>query len=79
MLRKLSKFNLAYWGLSGLISSLLISVAPKPVCAATLRVGTKPFAPFAFVQEGEYIGFSIDLWAEIAQELELDYGEEYDV
>lgn len=41
--------------------------------AETLRVGTKPFAPFAFVQEGEYIGFSIELWSEIAKELNIEY------
>jgi ABC-type amino acid transport substrate-binding protein len=41
--------------------------------AKTLRVGTKPFAPFAFVQEGKYIGFSIELWDEIAKELDLEY------
>ena len=42
-----------------------------PLLAKTLRVGTKPFAPFAFVQEGQYIGFSIELWKEIAKELNL--------
>ena len=45
----------------------------SPLTAETLRVGTKPFAPFAFVQEGKYVGFSIELWSEIAQELELEY------
>ena len=59
--------------ISGLISLFLIGIAQTPALSETLRVGTKPFAPFAFVREGEYIGFSIDLWSEIAQELELDY------
>ena len=45
----------------------------SPLTAKTLRVGTKPFAPFAFVQEGKYIGFSIELWEEIAQEVNLEY------
>ncbi|MEL7008809.1 MAG: transporter substrate-binding domain-containing protein [Cyanobacteria bacterium J06588_4] len=65
--------NIAYWSLSGLITSTLVGIVQIPALSETLRVGTKPFAPFAFVQEGEYIGFSIDLWSEIAQELELDY------
>ena len=74
MFSKLSRCkNIAYWSLPGLVSSLLIGLAPKTVLSQTLRVGTKPFAPFAFVQEGEYIGFSIDLWSEIAERLELDY------
>lgn len=44
-----------------------------PLAAENVRVGTKPFAPFAFVQEGKYIGFSIELWSEIARELDLEY------
>lgn len=58
---------------SGLISSFLIGSIQAPVLSQTLRVGTKPFAPFAFVQEGQYIGFSIDLWREIVKELDLEY------
>ena len=61
----------SFWALISSLSTFTASQAP--VIAETLRVGTKPFAPFAFVQDGEYIGFSIDLWQEIAQELELDY------
>lgn len=57
----------------GLASSALILISQTPTLSETLRVGTKPFAPFAFVQEGEYIGFSIDLWSEIAKELEVEY------
>ena len=45
----------------------------SPLTAETLRVGTKPFAPFVFVREGQYIGFSIELWEEIADELSLEY------
>lgn len=45
----------------------------SPSTAQTLRVGTKPFAPFAFVQEGKYIGFSIELSEEIAGEINLEY------
>ncbi|WP_144054256.1 transporter substrate-binding domain-containing protein [Pleurocapsa sp. PCC 7319] len=73
MFDKLLKEKVIHWGLSGLISSFLIGMIQTPGLSKTLRVGTKPFAPFAFVQDGEYIGFSIDLWQEIAKELELDY------
>lgn len=55
------------------IALLALANFATSVAAETLRVGTKPFAPFAFVQEGEYIGFSIELWSEIAQELDLEY------
>ena len=61
------------WTLSGLISLSLISLFPLSVASKSVRVATKPFAPFAFVKEGQYIGFSIDLWQEIAQELDLEY------
>lgn len=73
MFDKLLKEKVIHWSLSGLISSFLIGMIQTPGLSTTLRVGTKPFAPFAFVQDGEYIGFSIDLWQEIAKELELDY------
>ncbi len=65
--------NIFKWSLLGLISSSLIGIYSAPVLSKTLRVGTKPFAPFSFVQEGQYIGFSIDLWREVAKELELEY------
>lgn len=38
-----------------------------------LRVATKSFPPFAFEQNGQFVGFSIDLWKEIAKELDVDY------
>ncbi len=44
----------------------------------TVRVATKNFPPFAFEQNGQYVGFSIDLWNEIAKELNVTsqlYGE----
>ena len=73
MFQKLSKRQILNCGFSGLIFSFLLNMVQTPVLSETLRVGTKPFKPFAFVREGEYIGFSIDLWQEIAKELELDY------
>lgn len=73
MFRRLSKRQIVNCNFSGLIFLFLFNIIQAPVLSKTLRVGTKPFAPFTFVQEGEYIGFSIDLWQEIAKELELDY------
>lgn len=73
MFRRLSKRQIVNCSFSGLIFLFLFNIVQTPVLSETLRVGTKPFKPFAFVREGEYIGFSIDLWQEIAKELELDY------
>ena len=74
MFGKLSKYCRPIgWSLSGLIYLFSVGISQTAVLSETLRVGTKPFTPFAFVQEGKYIGFSIDLWEEIAKELELDY------
>lgn len=42
--------------------------------AETLLVATDTaFVPFEFERDGEYVGFDIDMWAAIAEELELDY------
>ena len=72
-INRLSKRQIVNCSFSGLIFLFLFNIVQTPVLSKTLRVGTKPFKPFAFVQEGEYIGFSIDLWQEIAEELELEY------
>jgi ABC-type amino acid transport substrate-binding protein len=60
-------------GLSGSIACLGIYLIPVSALSESVKVGTKSFAPFAFVQDGRYIGFSIDLWEKIAEELQLDY------
>ena len=60
-------------GVSGSIAFLGIYFIPVSALSESVRVGTKSFAPFAFVQDGRYIGFSIDLWEKIAAELQLDY------
>ena len=73
MFRRLSKRQIVNYSFSVLIFSFLFNIVPTSVLSETLRVGTKPFKPFAFVREGKYTGFSIDLWQEIAKELELDY------
>jgi ABC-type proline/glycine betaine transport system substrate-binding protein/ABC-type amino acid transport substrate-binding protein len=44
-----------------------------PPKAKVLRVVTKRFEPFVIYQDREYIGFSIELWAKIAQMLGLKY------
>jgi len=31
------------------------------------------FVPFEFMQDGEYVGFDIDMWTMIAEELELEF------
>ena len=73
MLHKLIKHAAINQIIFGLVYSASICISQAPVRSETLRVGTKPFAPFAYVRDGEYVGFSIDLWSEIAEELELDY------
>lgn len=37
----------------------------------TLRIATKPLVPFVFEQNGQYVGFSIDLWRSIADEINV--------
>ncbi|MGY6528825.1 MAG: transporter substrate-binding domain-containing protein [Cyanobacterium sp.] len=53
-------------------------VSVKPLLAQEnsnpVRVSTRPFPPFVFEEEnGEYSGFSIELWDEIAQKIGLEY------
>jgi len=59
-----------------LVSGLLVAYAqtPAPQTPGKLRVVTKPLEPFVIVQpDGGLTGFSIDLWDEIAKDLQLDY------
>jgi glutamine transport system substrate-binding protein len=52
----------------------LLMVFAVGVQAKTLTVGCDTnFMPFEFKQGGEYVGFDIDLWAAIAEELGLEY------
>ena len=69
----LGSTKISRWSSAGLISLTLIGLIQIPVESKTVRVATKSFAPFAFIKEGQYIGFSIDLWREIAKELDLEY------
>ena len=41
--------------------------------ATVLRVVTKRFEPFVIYQDKKYIGFSIELWEKIAEDLGLEY------
>lgn len=48
--------------------------ASAPAFAAPLLVGVDTaFIPFEFKKDGEYVGFDIDMWKAIAEELDLDY------
>ena len=38
-----------------------------------LKVATKPFKPFVYQHNGEWVGFSIDLWRELASVLGVKY------
>jgi ABC-type amino acid transport substrate-binding protein len=46
--------------------------AKEPGDVARLVVSTKPFKPFAYKRDGSWVGFSIDLWEEIAQQLSVE-------
>jgi len=46
----------------------------SPVLVAQhVRVATKPFKPFVFKQNDAWVGFSIDLWRELAKELDWTF------
>ncbi|PSF31685.1 amino acid ABC transporter substrate-binding protein [Aphanothece hegewaldii CCALA 016] len=65
--RKIKKFG-GIWVLICFFNYPVQAQVPIP-----LRVATKSFAPLAFEQNGQYTGFSIELWKEIAQELSIEY------
>ena len=48
---------------------VLCAITTATVHAETLDVRTKEFKPFAFEQNGKWVGFSLDLWEEVAKEL----------
>lgn len=61
-----------------LVATVITFITTKPLSAQqeidTLQVSTRSFPPFVFEEEnGEYSGFSIDLWDAIADQLELEY------
>ena len=54
-------------------ASAALGAAPPAPQPRTLRVVTKPLEPFIIKQNGQLIGFSVDLWNEIAGRLNLTY------
>lgn len=38
-----------------------------------LKVAIKEFQPFVILNQGQYTGFSVDLWKELAKTMEMDY------
>jgi glutamine transport system substrate-binding protein len=66
-MRKLAGYFAAFL----LLAFCIVGCEPKN---NTLVVGCdKNFVPFVFSQDGKYVGFDIDLWEAIAQELGLEY------
>ncbi len=60
--------------LTTLMAGTAFSLPATPAAAEKLVVATDTaFVPFEFAQDGEYVGFDIDMWTMIAEELELDF------
>ena len=55
---------------------LLLVLAATSVAAQELRLATVTRTPFSHVEAGQDTGFAIDLWAAIADELDLTYSVE---
>jgi ABC-type amino acid transport substrate-binding protein len=56
-----------------ILSVLVACPAQAQISANVLKVATKTFPPFTFEQNGQYVGFSIDLWKEISEESKIEY------
>ncbi|GGX98610.1 amino acid ABC transporter substrate-binding protein [Litchfieldella qijiaojingensis] len=60
--------------ITGAALGLSLTVAAQATAAERLLVATDTaFVPFEFVENGEYVGFDIDLWAAIAEENGWEY------
>lgn len=60
--------------LTTLMAATAFSLTAATAAAETLIVATDTaFVPFEFAQDGEYVGFDIDMWTMIAEELELEF------
>jgi len=60
--------------LTTLMAATAFSLTATTAAAEKLVVATDTaFVPFEFAQDGEYVGFDIDMWTMIAEELELDF------
>lgn len=60
-----------------LIATLLFASCTLAAAAQSVSVDTIERMPFSFEKEGEAQGFSVELWALIAGDLELDYEVNY--
>ncbi len=58
--------------------STVAEAQPAPAAPAKLQVYTKPIEPFAFQKDGKNLGFSMELWARIAQKLGVSYEVHWD-
>ncbi len=65
-----------------LAAAVLVFLAANPFGTATaqtelpeepIRVVTKEIEPFVFIENGRPVGFSIDIWEEVARDLGLDF------
>lgn len=57
-----------------LLAAAVIALGANAALANKLVVATDTaFVPFEFMQDGEYVGFDIDMWNMIAEELELEF------
>jgi glutamine transport system substrate-binding protein len=55
-------------------AAALLAISANAAAADRLVVATDTaFVPFEFVQDGKYVGFDIDMWTAIAEELELEF------
>jgi glutamine transport system substrate-binding protein len=55
-------------------AAALLAISANAAAADRLVVATDTaFVPFEFVQDGNYVGFDIDMWTAIAEELELEF------
>lgn len=60
--------------LTTLMAATAFSLTAATATADKLVVATDTaFVPFEFAQDGEYVGFDIDMWTMIAEELELEF------
>ena len=60
--------------LTTLMAATAFSLTAVTAAADKLVVATDTaFVPFEFAQDGEYVGFDIDMWTMIAEELELEF------
>lgn len=73
-MRTLIRPTLVFMLVAGLAGGAAATFAQQPAATpARLVIGTKDAPPFAFEEAGRWKGASLDLWEELARELDLDY------